>query len=186
MSMHRVLWKGSCGDIEVMFSVWLFVMCVLSCILGPRGVPFCSRKESRSLLPPRYGPVHIQAQNVCVCVCVEIDLALALKLCSFVVGLSYALCIAQDIAYIFHAYDVQRSLRNIKKNAFQIHRKWSQNPPQGPGGPSLGALGAKRPQLPFQQAPQMDTQMTPKAPRGYPKTLLAPFWAHFFAVIRAV
>ena len=112
---------------------------------------------------------------VCVCVCVEIDLALALKLCSFVVGLSYGLCIAQDIAYIFHAYDVQRSLRNIKKNAFQIHRKWSQNPPQGPGGPSLGALGAKRPQLPFQQAPQMDTQMTPKAPRGYPKMLLAPF-----------
>ena len=113
---------------------------------------------------------------VCVCVCVEIDLALALKLCSFVDGLSYVWAL-YCTGYCIHIPYILRAKISPKyqTNAFHIHRKWSQNPPQGPGGPSLGALGAKRPQLPFQQAPQMDTQMTPKAPRGYPKTLLAPF-----------
>ena len=85
----------------------------------------------------------ISRHRMCVCVCVEIDLALALKLCSFVDGLSYGLCISQDIAYIFVTYYPQRSLRNLQKmpstpieNGAKIH-------PRAQGDPPWQLLGLK-------------------------------------------
>ena len=77
------------------------------------------------------------------CVCVEIDLALALKFCSFVVDLSYGLCIAQDIAYIFLTYYVQRSLRNIKQMPSTSIENGAKIHPRARGDPPWELLGLK-------------------------------------------
>jgi len=69
ISMHRVLWKGSCGDLEVVLIVYIVCHVCFVLYLGPQRCPFLVAVVESAAVPlastllDDWGPEHVPCSS---------------------------------------------------------------------------------------------------------------------------